>query len=245
MTEIEDMAALDPAGLNAAVRECARITAPEVDDAEFERIKAVNSPRYRNTVCDMERAILAYLRYAARTDAGAGYGVKPLEWRDFSESSALWIATTPFDDYRITKEESEWPYVVRPFRTPQSNYQTIEEAKTDCEADYERRIRSALVKMPPDAGYGAGFEACRELCRRAVFGELLQDCTGAPDDIAYNNAIHCALDAIAALPAPGGKEVTVESVADLLRNHGIYSANARLIAQALLSTFTITPKVQS
>ena len=57
----KELLALDPVGLNAAVRECARITAPEIDDAEFERIKADNSPRYRNTVSDMERVIRACL----------------------------------------------------------------------------------------------------------------------------------------------------------------------------------------
>lgn len=85
--------------------------------------------------------------------AGAEYAaVKPLEWRDHSfDGSTLWIARTPFDDYRITKEDAEWPYVVRPFRTPQSNYQTIEEAKADCEADYEQRIRAAIAALPAPA----------------------------------------------------------------------------------------------
>jgi hypothetical protein len=52
---------LDPNAVIAAVRECARITAPEVTDAEFEAIRADNDPLYANTTRDMERAIRAYL----------------------------------------------------------------------------------------------------------------------------------------------------------------------------------------
>jgi len=94
------------------------------------------------------------LRSAART--GPDVAVKPLEWRDHSfDGSILWIARTPFDDYQITKEEyAEWPYVVRPFRTPQSNYQTIEEAKAVCEADYElaRSKADAILAFQIRAG---------------------------------------------------------------------------------------------
>jgi len=64
MTKRDELIALDPAGLEAAVRECARITAPEISDVEYERIKADNSPRYQNTRAEMERAIRAYLRAA-------------------------------------------------------------------------------------------------------------------------------------------------------------------------------------
>ncbi len=64
MTKRDELIALDPAGLEAAVRECARITAPEISDVEYERIKADNSPRYQNTRAEMERTLRAYLNAA-------------------------------------------------------------------------------------------------------------------------------------------------------------------------------------
>ena len=64
MTKRDELIALDPAGLEAAVRECARITAPEISDVEYERIKADNSPRYQNTRAEMARTLRAYLNAA-------------------------------------------------------------------------------------------------------------------------------------------------------------------------------------
>lgn len=63
----EELVKLDEAGLEAAVRECARITAPEITDDEYEQIKTDNSPRYQNTRMEMARAIRAYLRAAKPT----------------------------------------------------------------------------------------------------------------------------------------------------------------------------------
>jgi len=60
----DELLALDETGLDAAVRECARITAPEITNDEYEQIKADNSPRYQNTRTEMGRAIRAYLRAA-------------------------------------------------------------------------------------------------------------------------------------------------------------------------------------
>lgn len=73
--------------------------------------------------------------------------VKALEWRDLSYKALDMVASHPFcGEYHVTEErEHEWPFVVRPFLTSQSNYQTFDEAKAACEADYEARIRSALV----------------------------------------------------------------------------------------------------
>lgn len=76
MTTDRDAHKLDAAGLEAAVSECARITAPEVTDEEFERIKADNSPLYQNTCAEMSRAITAYLSAAASVKAGS-----PVAWR--------------------------------------------------------------------------------------------------------------------------------------------------------------------
>ncbi len=61
----DDYKRLDDAGLEAAIRECARITAPEISDEEFAQIKADNSPRYQNTRVEMARAITAYLSAAS------------------------------------------------------------------------------------------------------------------------------------------------------------------------------------
>lgn len=88
-------------------------------------------------------------RDEARAERAEAVAVKPLEWRDLSfNDDFLWTATHAYGDYRITKEAEEWPFVVRPFLTKQSNYQTFEEARADVDADYEQRIRSALVSAP-------------------------------------------------------------------------------------------------
>ena len=91
----KELLALDPVGLNAAVRECARITAPEIDDAEFERIKADNSPRYRNTVSDMERVIRACL--SARQQASVEEVARSIAFQEWplarTDERAKWVET--------------------------------------------------------------------------------------------------------------------------------------------------------
>lgn len=52
---------IDEAGLERAVRECARITAPEITDSEYEAIRERRDPRYINTRGEMRRALTAYL----------------------------------------------------------------------------------------------------------------------------------------------------------------------------------------
>lgn len=101
-TMTNELMALSQAGLEAAVRECARITAPEIGDAEFSRIKADNSPRYRNTVSDVERVIRSYL---AATQAGAEVGVRDLAsfLLDAPAQSAIEMARALLAEYSITK----------------------------------------------------------------------------------------------------------------------------------------------
>lgn len=73
--------------------------------------------------------------------------VKPLEWRDLTyEGPPEFLAHHPFGRYTITREEgySEWPWVVRPFLTAGSNFQTLADAKSEAEADYIGRVLSAL-----------------------------------------------------------------------------------------------------
>ena len=51
-------------GVIAAVRECARITAPEVTDEEFEYLKTSNDPKFARTLEEISRSIKAYLEAA-------------------------------------------------------------------------------------------------------------------------------------------------------------------------------------
>lgn len=57
-------AKLDPKGLAAAVRECARLTNPDMTDEEFAGHKAGPSDIYRQTERDMTRVFSAYLQGA-------------------------------------------------------------------------------------------------------------------------------------------------------------------------------------
>lgn len=52
---------LDNRALEAAVRECARITAPNITDEIFARERDANSERYRNTCDEVARVLTAYL----------------------------------------------------------------------------------------------------------------------------------------------------------------------------------------
>ena len=145
MTKRDELIALDPAGLEAAVRECARITAPEISDVEYERIKADNSPRYQNTRAEMARTIRAYL---ASSDSGVK--VKPLVWRDHRPDSfpePAWSAQTSFGFYNIEEvSASDSPaYVVRLHAHHFiADKDSLEEAKAAAQRDYEVRILSAL-----------------------------------------------------------------------------------------------------
>lgn len=72
---------LDPKGLEAAIRECARITAPNVTDEIFAEARDSNSKRYQNTQSEISRIIRAYLEAAPAnpaqvTDADLDYGLK-------------------------------------------------------------------------------------------------------------------------------------------------------------------------
>lgn len=98
----------------------------------------------------VKSAVAAINAYRQRTEGGV---VKALEWRDHSyHDEEVWVAWTPWEDYRIKreiKEEFSHPYVLRPFIGGISNYVSIDEAKAAAQADYEARIRSALI---PGAG---------------------------------------------------------------------------------------------
>lgn len=59
--------ALDPNGIIAAVRECARMTAPNLTDSEFDALRVKLDPLFINTKHQMEHAIRAYLSAAKFT----------------------------------------------------------------------------------------------------------------------------------------------------------------------------------
>jgi hypothetical protein len=77
-------------------------------------------------------------------------GVKGLKWKDLSYKGELdLIAHTPFHTYHITKDDTcEWPFILRPFVSGQSNYTSIADAKATAQADYEQRVRCALEAAP-------------------------------------------------------------------------------------------------
>ena len=67
--------------------------------------------------------------------------VKPLEWRD---SYGVLRAETPFGDYKIAGKVLH--HLGNP--APQSFHDSIEAAQAAAQADYERRILSALEPAP-------------------------------------------------------------------------------------------------
>lgn len=77
-------------------------------------------------------------------------GVKVLEWKDLSYKGELdLIAHTPFHTYQITKDDTcEWPFILRPFVSGQSNYTSMADAKAAAQADYEQCIMSAIIAPP-------------------------------------------------------------------------------------------------
>jgi hypothetical protein len=85
--------------------------------------------------------------------------VKPLEWRP-SETDAE-LATTVIGEYsvfvNVDDERGEWWEAWRE-RAYLSAWATEDEAKAAAEADYETRIRSALLPTikEPTAGDGVG-----------------------------------------------------------------------------------------
>lgn len=132
--------AVEPVGIKAL---------READDApERLWLSAADTDNEHDVWFDADEGGTEYVRADL---ASAGYpAVKALKWRDLSYKALDMVASHPFGgEYHITEEgEHQWPFVVRPFLTPQSNYQTLGEAKTACEADYERRVRSALHTTP-------------------------------------------------------------------------------------------------
>lgn len=61
---------LDERALEAAVRECARITAPEISDDKFEDHRSKRTAVFKNTSEEISRIIRAYLSALPASEAG-------------------------------------------------------------------------------------------------------------------------------------------------------------------------------
>lgn len=107
-------------------------------DCEFER------------AASHEKTVERWNHRAAPRPPSVPVGVKGLKWKDLSYKGELdLIAHTPFHTYHITKDDTcEWPFILRPFVSGQSNYTSIADAKATAQADYEQRVRCALEAAP-------------------------------------------------------------------------------------------------
>jgi len=91
-----------------------------------------------------EQLLPAILREAAsrlQAPAVAEVEVKPMEWGSYG-------ADTPFGSYTVSEnfdDKWEWTFHCYPYGSPDDTvYDTEAEARQAAQADYERRIRSAL-----------------------------------------------------------------------------------------------------
>ncbi len=105
---------------------------------------------------------IAALRRLASSDGGVK--VKPLVWRDHRPDSfpePAWSAQTPFGFYNIEEvSASDSPaYVVRLHAHHfVADKDSLDDAKAAAQADYEARIKSALVEVPAAAGMREALE---------------------------------------------------------------------------------------
>jgi hypothetical protein len=101
-----------------------------------------------------------------------------------------------------------------------------------------------------DAGYGAGFEACREAAKEVALhrARVWKKSDGKCSMSLWDECTDIAA-AIAALPTPSGESVTVEELADAVGTAYLKAFHDKKsweeLARALLSTFAITRKSQS
>jgi hypothetical protein len=119
-------------------------TAIESEDHNW---SAYRAERYAQIITAYLAALSQNPGTSNTSGEAVGVRVKPLRWLDVGTPSELdLIAHTPFDTFQISRDDTcEWPIVLRPFITSQSNYQTVEEAKAAAEAEFERRILSTLA----------------------------------------------------------------------------------------------------
>lgn len=86
-----------------------------------------------------------------RTETAEPVAVKALEWRQLTPDA--WIARTEMGNYRIyLYGESDWcSFLESGPATSKASTGSLVAAKTAAQADYEARIRSALVAAPSSA----------------------------------------------------------------------------------------------
>ena len=107
-------------------------------------------------------AVMAVAHRLSRTPAAlsrpsvAEGAVKALEWRYIPDAfPPMWITKTTIGSYHIEEAAgSDSPSfdLFNPMAGPMGNYEGLDEAKAAAQADYESRIRSALVSQPLPAG---------------------------------------------------------------------------------------------
>lgn len=179
------MVDIDQNGLEAAVRECARITAPEVTDEEFERERVEGSSRYLKTREEMSRAIGAYLSAQQREPV-----VRVPKFSVIMHQIALWsddegldlstgqgdaltrrimaaieIQSSDVEAYRDCSEASR-----RDSSEPESS---TSEAIADIAAERRRQIDVEGWTPEHDDGHSRGELACAAGCYALVAGGLM------------------------------------------------------------------------
>lgn len=94
---------------------------------------------------------------AAIGAGGQAVAVKPLEWMVFCSNSGNCSANTALGEYVIQSEDELW-IVYRPHEDAQhgKGHDTLEAAKAAAQADYERRVLSALSQPHPAAPTAMG-----------------------------------------------------------------------------------------
>ncbi len=82
--------------------------------------------------------------------------IAKLRWADLTYKEAVrFVATHPFGEYNITKDETcRYPFILRPFIVGgNSNYLTLEEAQAAAQGDFDRKASDCLdwtaIKAPP------------------------------------------------------------------------------------------------
>lgn len=85
------------------------------------------------------------------------FSVKPIDWRDMTyEGVEEWVGHCALSQSFTIRDESklcegpEYRFTVRPFLSSRTSFPTAIEAKAAAQADYERRILSAIEPAPSD-----------------------------------------------------------------------------------------------
>lgn len=150
------MMGIDQNGLEAAVRECARITAPEVTDEEFERERAEGSSRYLKTREEMSRAIGAYLSAQQREPV---WRVKELEW---DNAWGYAEAKTPIGSYVVrSRRDGAFDWCLDGVCSCWASSE--QSAKSAAQRDYAARILAAIEIQSSDV---EARRDCSEASRR-------------------------------------------------------------------------------